>query len=83
MKTSQEIAEEMAGKVSSCYTTLSIPITKGVAHVIHLAQLIEVARAAMEVEKLTPLTKFKITEKDVELAAALDALKATGKAEWL
>jgi len=81
MKTPQEEAEEMKAKASSFYHTLGMTVRDSIKESIPLPELIAVARAASEVEKLTPFTKFKITEKDIELAAALQALRATGKVE--
>jgi len=98
MKSSQEIAEEMAEAVAQ-YRWKMAPVltTESVLKSIPLAQLIEVARAAESLAgsfDAIDVLQFRNSYKGkaaagiangelIRIIDSLDALKATGKAEWL
>ncbi len=84
MKPSQQIAEEM---VANCIDNLwaeeaSVGGDKlTILGSIPLTQLIEVARAASEM--LEELQSFGSGDLDYKWEDAIEALKQTGKADWL
>lgn len=81
MKTSEEIAGEMAVQTSMIWMAReNVGIPESIIESIPLAQLIEVARAAKQFASADPgdsLTAFIVLED------AIVKLEATGKAEWL